>query len=175
VKRFAWPLALPPMLCGMLAAHALAYRLTVPESLRAPTLAATGHGWLTYLPLVLATAACVLVLGVVRRIAQRDRTQPAAWPFAFFPPLALLLQEQLERGGLAFDATIAAGVLLAIPLGLLAYAVLRALLGVADSLVVSVRAPRLALPQLVVLLPVALPPARPATVRAARGPPRRVR
>src|SRR6478672_7812802 len=104
------------MLGGVVAAHALAFRLTVPASTRSAVLACTGHRWLAYLPLLGAAAAALLLLGVGRRVAARDRTTPVLWPFAVFPPLVLLLQEQLERGRLALDPTIAAGVLLAVPL-----------------------------------------------------------
>ena len=163
------------MLGGVLVAHSLAYTLTVPERLRASTLAATGHAWFAYLPSVLAAAASLLLLGLVHRVARRDSTRPALWPFALFPPLALLLQEQLERGGFAFDTTIAAGVLLAVPFGLAAYAVARALVSVTDALVEDGRAPRLALPFLVVAVPVASPIASAVTADAARGPPQRTR
>ncbi len=166
------------MLVGILVAHALAFRLTVPAEDRAATLSETGHSWFAYLPLLLGAAAALLVLGLVRRMLALDDARPAAWPFALFPPLALFLQEQLERGRLAFDPTIGAGVLLAVPLGFIAYALLRTLLHVSDRLVVALRTPpalRFEAPALLVPVDGFLPAAIPPAPRGARGPPGRAR
>ena len=174
MKRLAWPVALPPMVGGVLAAHTLAFRLTVPASERASVLARTGHEWFAYLPLLVGASSALLVLALARRALASDGARPAIWPFAVFPPLALFLQEQVERGHFALDATIAAGTLLAVPLGLAAYTLLRALLHVSDTLVRALRDR----PPLRVMLPPRLAPAEafvPASlalaVVSARGPP----
>jgi hypothetical protein len=166
------------MLGGVLVAHALAFQLTVPAADRSSALSATGHSWFAYLPLLLGAAAALLVLGLVRRMLTLDDARPAVWPFAVFPPLALFLQEQLERDRLAFDPTIGAGVLLAVPLGLVAYAVLRTLLHVSDKLVLALRKP----PALRFEMAPALVPAGglrfaaiPPAPLGARGPPGRAR
>jgi hypothetical protein len=166
------------MLAGVVAAHALAFRLTVPAWERATVLAQTGHRWFAYLPLVLGAAGALLVLGVARRVTASDRSHPAAWPFAIFPPLALFLQEQLERGHPALDTTIAAGVLLAVPLGLAAYALLRALLHVSDTLVAALRARppvHLLPPRAAVTVDVFAPLSPALAPLGARGPPSNAR
>jgi hypothetical protein len=163
------------MLGGVLVAHTLAFRLTVPAATRPAELAATGHAWFAWLPLLLAGATALLVLGLVRRALHDDVAHPAAWPFALFPPLALFLQEQLERGAPALDTTIAAGMLLAIPLGLAAYAVLRGLLKVADALVATSVPARPRLPLLVITNPSRRVVHAAVAARSARGPPRRAR
>jgi len=178
MKRLAWPVALPPMLGGVVAAHALAFRLTVPASTRAAVLASTGHRWLAYLPLLLAAAGALLVLALVRRVLAGDRTRPALWPFAVFPPFVLFVQEQLERGHLALDTTIAAGVLLAIPLGLAAHALLRALLHVSDVVSRHLRsAPAPCIQTLRLRLPLEwfVPASLALAPHGARGPPSRAR
>jgi hypothetical protein len=178
MKRLAWPIALPPMLGGVVAAHTLAFRLTVPASSRAAVLQSTGHRWFAYLPLLFAAGAALLVLALVRRALAADRARPALWPFAVFPPLALFLQEQLERGHFALDTTIAAGVLLAIPLGLAAHAVLRALLHVSDAVARILRSrPRLRLPALRLATPLEqfVPASLALAPHGPRGPPSRAR
>jgi hypothetical protein len=143
VRRFAWPVALPSLLGGVLAAHALAYRLTIPPAQRQAVLAETGHVWFRYLPLVGALALALLLIGLVRRVLAPRSPTPAAWPFAVLPPLVLALQEQLERlsgsGHLAFETPVVAGVLLAVPIGLAAYVVARALLAVSDNVGAALR------------------------------------
>jgi hypothetical protein len=178
VQRRAWAIALPPMLGGILLAHALAFELTVPAAERASALSETGHSWFAYLPLLLGAAAALLALGLVRRVLTLDDARPPVWPFALFPPLALFLQEQLERGRLAFDPTIAAGVLLAVPLGLVAYALLRTLLHVSDRLAVALRMPpafRFEVPACLVRPGGLLPAANRPAPLGARGPPGRAR
>ena len=137
-NRSAALIAAPSMLGGVLAAHVLAYRWTVPTSERASVLRNTGHAWEAYLPFLLAPALALLAVGLVRHTVSRGR-RPAAWPFAVLPPLAFLVQEHLER--LIHDGTphlvlttpVLAGVLLAVPFGLAAYAVARALLGLSEA------------------------------------------
>ena len=178
MRRFAWPLAMPPMLAGVLAAHALAFRLTVPAPERARVLADTGHAWFHYVPFVLGAGAAVLVLALVRSVAAAPHASPVVWPFALFPPLALLLQEQAERGRLALDTTIVAGVLLAVPLGLVAYALLRAVLHVSNTCALALGEQPLRRPAasgLLVLAETLLPPALATAPLGARGPPSRAR
>ena len=57
-RGLAWALTLPLVLLGTQAAHALAYDLVYPQA-HARILLATGHGYLTWLPLALALAGAV--------------------------------------------------------------------------------------------------------------------
>lgn len=180
-KRTAWAVAAPSMLGGVLAAHDLAYRLTVPASVRAHELSQTGHAWFRYLPLLIAGALALAAVGLTRR-ALAPAGRPAAWPFAVLPPLAFLLQESLERlfqtGSLhpALETPVVAGVLLAVPFGLVAYLVARWLIGLSEAAAGVLRAgpPRLlpALPPRPHAVLRALPAGVDLGARAGRGPPR---
>jgi hypothetical protein len=179
-NRSAALIAAPSIVGGVLAAHALAYRWAVPAGERASLLHDTGHAWQAYLPLLLASVLAVLAVGIVRSTVSRG-ARPAAWPFAVLPPLAFLLQEHLER--LAHDGTlhlalstpVVAGVLLAVPFGLAAYAVARALLGLSEA---AARALAARPPRLLASPAVASPAACPVPNAVApgaglgRGPPR---
>jgi hypothetical protein len=178
--RSAALIATPSMLGGVLAAHALAYRWTVPAGQRAAVLRDTGHTWQAYLPFVVASALALLAVGLVRHTASR-RARPAAWPFAVLPPLGFLLQEHLERlfhDGtlhLALTTPVVAGVLLAVPFGLAAYAVARALLGLSDAVAraLAPRPPRLLAASAPACFAVnSFPRTVALGARSGRGPPR---
>jgi hypothetical protein len=97
------------------------------------------------------------------------------------PPFAFLLQEQLERfihtgrPHLVLTTPVLAGILLAVPFGLAAYAVARALIGLAEAAARALspapprllRAPALAPAASRSLVAAAVPGSRPG-----RGPPR---
>jgi hypothetical protein len=140
-RRLTWLVALPTILAGSQAAHALAYRMVFPEStLRLHALALSGHGYLAWLPLVLAVGAALAAVGLVSATLDtaRGRTVGSLPPLAFavLPPLAFAVQELLElslRSGhldwRAFAApTFLPGLALQLPFGLLAYAAARLLL-----------------------------------------------
>lgn len=179
-NRSAALIAAPSIVGGVLAAHALAYRWAVPAGERASLLRDTGHAWQAYLPLLLAAVLAVLAVGIVRSTLSRG-ARPAAWPFAVLPPLAFLLQEHLERltynGSLhlALSTPVVAGVLLAIPFGLAAYAVARALLGLSEAAAraLASRPPRLtAAPAFASPASCPAPDAVALSAGFARGPPR---
>ncbi len=179
--RPATLIAAPSMIGGVLAAHALAYRWTVPAAERSHELRQTGHAWLAYLPLLLAVLAALLVVGVTRRVLAPGGGRPAAWPFAVLPPLAFLLQENLERllhdGSLQLAAgtPVLAGVLLAVPFGLAAYLVAGWLLEATDAVARALRpapARLLSLRPTPMPLPLARPAGVPSGAAAGRGPPR---
>ena len=164
MRRFAWPIALPSIVGGVFAAHWLAYRLTVPPDRRATVLEHSGHAWFRYLPLVGA-------------LAPRG-PRPCAWPFALLPPLMLFLQEQLERGHFALDPAIVAGVLLAVPIGLAAYALARLAARVSDAIGVALVTQRLSAAKTSFPFApnsVAIPEFAFAASLGARGPPARGR
>jgi hypothetical protein len=129
------------MLVGMEVAHALAYRLVFPEaSLRAAMLAATGHGYAGWLPLVLGISGAVAIVGVVAAVVDVARggrvRELGPGAFALLPPVAFALQELLElslhTGGVAWHAfaapTFLPGLALQLPFALLAYLLTRLLL-----------------------------------------------
>jgi len=146
-RRLTWLVALPAMLAGTEAAHALAYRLVFPDAaVRLHVLALTGHGYLGWLPVVLGVGGAVGLIGfafAVRDVAcgrhVRELT-PAA--FALLPPLAFALQEVLELslhtgtfGWHAFaEPTFLPGLALQLPFALLAYVAARLLLRAAVRL-----------------------------------------
>jgi hypothetical protein len=140
-RRLAWLVALPLMLAGSQLAHAAAYRLVYPQAhVRGLRLVATGHGYLTWLPVALGIAgACVLVsLAVAGADAAHGRAvrDLPAWAFALLPPVAFSLQELLElslhTGTFAWHAALAPtfvpGLLLQLPVSGLAYLAARVLL-----------------------------------------------
>jgi len=179
-NRSAALIAAPSILGGVLAAHALAYRWAVPAGERASLLRDTGHAWQSYLPFLLAPLLAVLAVGIVRSTLSRG-ARPAAWPFAVLPPLAFLLQEHLERLArdgtlhLALSTPVVAGVLLAVPFGLAAYAVARALLGLSEAAAraLAARPPRLlASPAVTSAAACPVPNAVAPGAGLGRGPPR---
>ena len=101
-RSLAWLVAVPLMLAGSEAAHALAYRLAYPElHVRVHVLLVTGHGYLRWLPLVLGIAAAVVALSLLVTAVDAARGRAPrglpAWAFALLPPLAFVVQEHLER------------------------------------------------------------------------------
>jgi hypothetical protein len=135
------------VLLGSQLAHAFAYRLAYPSlPMRMHVLAATGHGYLTALPLALGVVGAVAVctLGWTAVDAARGRAAqpipPAA--FALLPLLGFSVQEFLERwlavGGLPWwmveQPTFRIGLLLQLPFAAVAYIVTRLLLRGAQQL-----------------------------------------
>jgi hypothetical protein len=140
-RGLTWALAVPLMLAGSQAAHALAYAWVYPEAhARVLMLAATGHGYLSWLPLVLALAGAAAVVALAATAVDTARGRAAralpAAGFALLPPLAFALQELLElslhTGTFAWHAFVAPtflpGLLLQLPFALVAYLVARLLL-----------------------------------------------
>jgi hypothetical protein len=141
----AWGLALPLALVGSQAAHAFAYSLVYPQAdTRALKLLATGHAYLSWLPVVFAGAgaAAVVSLAVTAFDAARGRRarHAPAWAFGLIPPAGFVLQELLElslhTGTFGWRAILAPtflpGLLLQLPFGLAAYVAARLLLRVAE-------------------------------------------
>jgi hypothetical protein len=142
----AWIVALPLVLVGSQLAHAVAYRWAYPEaSIRATVLHDSGHGYLSYAPMLLAIAAAaeLLALGITaldaaRRLPSRE-LPPSV--FAVLPLVAFTLQEHLERllsaGSFPWwttlDPTFWRGAVLQVPVGVLAWLVARLLLRTASA------------------------------------------
>jgi hypothetical protein len=184
-RGLAWALTLPLVLLGTQAAHALAYDLVYPQA-HGRILLATGHGYLTWLPLTLALAGAVALAALCVAAADAARGRPAralpAWAFALLPPATFVIQEVLEfslhTGSFNLHALVAPtflpGLLLQLPLALAAYIAARFLLRTAERLGRALAQP-LTLPVLVQLL--TAPTAAPLHARAvvagcsSRGPP----
>jgi len=137
----AWLLVVPLMLAGTEFAHALAYRLVYPQaSVRWQVLAATGHGYMDWVPLVLGVGGALGLAGVLRGVVDTARRRPLrpvpCWAFGLLPILGFTLQEFLERwipfGGFPWwmveQPTFRVGVLLQLPFGLIAFVIARTLL-----------------------------------------------
>ena len=95
-RRLAWLVALPAMLTGSQLAHALAYRWAYPEAhVRLLRMAATGHGYFTWLPLALGVAGSVAAVALVAAGFDAARGRPIrdvpVFAFALLPPLAFAL------------------------------------------------------------------------------------
>jgi hypothetical protein len=153
-RRLAWLVAVPTMLAGSQLAHAIAYRWVYPQAhVRVLQLAATGHSYLTWLPLALGAAGAVAVIALAAATVDAARGRPIREvppvAFALLAPLAFVLQEFLElslhlgRPGWQFVAapTFIPGLLLQLPFAVLAYLAARALLRAAE-LVGRALAPR---------------------------------
>jgi hypothetical protein len=144
-----WLLALPLAVAASQAAHGLAYRLVAPDAhSRATLLAASGHHYLTYLPLALAVASALVAFAFVsevRHLAARGQavrgSRPSAWYFAALAPAIFCFQEHFERLAetssipftSALEPTFLVGLLLQLPFALGAYLLARLLLRAARS------------------------------------------
>ena len=144
-----WLVTVPLAVAGTQFAHAIAYRLAVPEANeRAHELSATGHGYMAYLPLalaigaVLATYAFVAEVLHLARSTKRIALRPEAWHFAIVAPALFACQEHFERlfhdGTFPWGAMLAAsfivGLLLQVPFALAAYGLALLLLHAARTL-----------------------------------------
>ena len=184
-RRLTWLVALPTILAGSQAAHALAYRIVFPQStLRLHVLALSGHGYLAWLPLVLAAGAALAAVGLVTATLDtaRGRTVGALPPLAFavLPPLAFAVQELLElslRTGHLYWRAFAAptflpGLALQLPFGLLAWVAARLLLRAAVALGRALaRVPRPAAPAFTRHCNRIAAALQPDCTRASRAPP----
>jgi hypothetical protein len=157
-RSLTWLVAIPLLLAGSQVGHVLAYRLLYPDAhLRLRQLLATGHDYLEHAPLILGLAAAVVLLSLflcVVAAARGEAPQPLQpWAFALLPALAFTFQEHLERllhtGTLpvvaVLDPTFLPGLLLQLPIGVVAYLVARLLLRASEHVgraLVRLRLPR---------------------------------
>jgi hypothetical protein len=100
--RLTWLSTAPLMLAGLLAAHALGYRLAISDPhARADALGHSGHSYLSYMPLALAVCVAVLVAGLALQALSAFRGEPrrpATSPLiVFLSPSAFMAQEFVER------------------------------------------------------------------------------
>jgi hypothetical protein len=182
------------MLAGTETAHALAYRIVYPQAqVRWRVLAATGHGYLGWAPLLLGLCFGIAGIGLlsvlVDAMRRRATTAVAPWAFALLPLIGFTVQEFLERWLTAgrvpwwmFEQpTFRVGLALQLPFGLLAYLAARLLLRAARSIGAVLRS-WLSRPAFVFALPSLLQPKQSGAARlrtsalgwGVRGPPRLV-
>lgn len=185
----------PLLAAGWLAAHELAYRVTLPSAgERRHALLTSGHGYLDTAHVVtagaLALALVALVICTVWPTAgyAGNRSVPVA--FALIPPLGFVTQEHVERlihdGSLSPDIALApsfiVGIVLQVPIAAAAVLFAHALLTIAHTVgkaltslgsVRTTRAPRTSWPRAVATPPTASPLALHAAVRAPPLPSRR--
>ena len=138
----------PITVAGLLAAHALSYRLTTASMHDEHALLdATGHGYLHLVQTVgLAVAIALVLAGVLMRLRSGQRSSRGAWWIALAPPLAFVVQEHAERlvhdgvlaTGLVLQPVFVFGLLLQIPFAGGALLLARMLLALADRVAAAV-------------------------------------
>jgi hypothetical protein len=140
-RGLTWLVAVPLLVAGSQAAHALTYRLVYPGvSVRLHALMVTGHGYLDRLPLALGVTLAIAFVALLVTVLDASRGRPArglpAWAFAVLAPLTFALQEVIEvslhTGTFAWHAaaapTFLPGIALQLPFSLLAWLAARLLL-----------------------------------------------
>jgi hypothetical protein len=184
-RALAWAIAVPVAAAATVAAHALDYRLVVPDAgARRALLAATGHAYGEWTTVALSIAgAAALVLAGDALAGRRRGPAPSARAFLLVPPLAFVLQEHAERiphdgtipWGAILEPTFLPGLLLTVPFGAAAFVAARLLLRVARALARVVAPPPRALGVLAPAVPaldLELPRLSVLATRApTRGPP----
>ena len=101
-QRLTWLSTAPLMLAGLLAAHALGYRLAISDPhARADALAHSGHGYFSYVPFALSVCVGVLLAGLALQALSAFRGEPrrpATSPLiVLLSPVAFVAQEIVER------------------------------------------------------------------------------
>jgi hypothetical protein len=145
-RALTWFLALPLIVVGSQIAHGLAYWWAYPiADIRDAILAHTGHGYLSYAPMLLSFLAALELLVVVVLVWDSVRGNVGRglppWVFLWLPVVGFVVQEHLERliatGSFPWWAveapTFWRGLLLQVPLGLVAYAIARVLRRAAEA------------------------------------------
>jgi hypothetical protein len=181
--RPAWLLGLPLAVLGWLTAHTAAYELVAPDHReRARLLAGSGHGYLEYAPLLVATCSTLAALGFLARTRGRAGRLVPAWVLGALPLAGFAVQEHLERaltsGGISWETALQPvfllGLLLQLPFAFGAALLARALTSVADTFVSRRPGRRRAKARIRLAAPLSasLPaPKALASVRAGRAPP----
>ncbi len=137
-------LSIPLVAGASLVAHGLAYRLALPDAhTREQALAESGHGYLrfssSFFALCVALVlACAIVHALRAARGQAHRPVPI-WPFLLLPFALFTVQEHTERfvktGVFPVDAVLARtfllGLVLQVPVALIAYAIARVVVAVA--------------------------------------------
>ena len=151
-RSAAWLVAIPVMVASTQVGHALAYRLAYPRaSVRWQVMISTGHGYLSYWPLVFGVAAGMLVVGfaasAVSSVRRRGPQPIPPWAFATLPLAGFTMQEFIERwlAGSNFpwwtvlQPTFRYGLALQLPFALVAFLLVRALMRTAERVAIVLR------------------------------------
>jgi hypothetical protein len=184
-RRLAWGFSFPLAVIGSQAAHAVGYRLVVPDAARrAHVLAESGHGYLAWMPLVLGLATAMVGLAFVSQVRRGvEQTSLSLWRFAAVAPVLFVCQELFERllhdgvfpFGVVAEPVFLVGLVAQVPFALAAFLVARVLLRAARAVVRLLgRIPRPVVSVLVVRpVSVVASPRRRflASARLGRGPP----
>ena len=100
-RRISILIAMPIAAIGSLVAHQVSYLLSAPDvGLRARLLAATGHGYLRWAPMLVGVVGVTLLVGLLVEAHRSGRARSVgfpAWPVALVAPLAFAMQEHVER------------------------------------------------------------------------------
>lgn len=173
-RALTWTLTLPLVGASVLVGHALAYRLTGAA-------AGSMHDYLGHAPQVLALLAVVGLLGLA--IDQRGE-RVATMPFAGLGVAVFAAQEHLERVAhtgdlplLLTDPAFLVGLVLQVPVGLVAVWIARRLAAVLGGAPSQTARPPIVATVLLAWTPAAWPVRRqpPSTTALGRGPPILVR
>jgi hypothetical protein len=143
-RLLAWLVALPVMVVGSQVVHGVAYWWAYPQvDVRIAVLRHTGHGYLAYAPIVLAFLFAVEAVAFTIAVVDWARGRPlrSLPPSAFVlvPLIGFAVQEYLERFLMlgvfpwwaALEPSFWRGLVLQIPIGLIAFAIFRLLRGTA--------------------------------------------
>ena len=155
-RQLPWLIAMPLTVVGTLAGHSVGYWAAVPDAHeRAHVLAASGHGYLQYAPLVLALCGALAALGFVAQALDAFRGRDTSGGtritlVAAVAPTAFVLQELIERyvhdGHLRWELVVSAPFLLGlaaqVPFALLAAAFTFALATAAQHVANAIKAAR---------------------------------
>jgi hypothetical protein len=155
-RQLPWLIAMPLAVVGTLAGHTAGYWAAVPDAHeRTQVLAASGHGYLQYAPLVLALSGALVALGFVAQALDAFRGGETNGGtrielVAALAPTAFVLQELIERyahdghlrWGLLVSAPFLLGLATQVPFALLAAAIAFALASAAQHVAHAIRAAR---------------------------------
>jgi hypothetical protein len=152
-RHLVWPIGLPLAMMGLLAGHSFGYRAAVPDAhAREHLLAASGHGYLDYAPLLVGVCGAAVLLGFVAAVVgaffgRERRLRVQVKLIVAVPPLAFVAQEFAERyvhdghvhWQLVLSGPFLLGLAVQVPFALLAAAIALALDGAAQRVAASLR------------------------------------
>jgi hypothetical protein len=140
------------MLASSQIGHVLAYRLAYPDAqMRWQALLSSGHGYISYWPLLFGVAGGVLLVGLVAgaigSVRHRGPRPLPAWVFALLPMAGFTTQEFTERWlagsnfpwWMVLQPTFRFGLAFQLPFALVAFLLARFLVRTAERIVRALR------------------------------------